>query len=540
MKKDNINIELIFTKVYINILKSIFLLYTIKTKMSLKCENNISNLANCDIIRSIFNISEIYIMLLEKDGTILFCSERMEKLFQVDTFALCRSKHVLFLTGKKLSDILCDDIYEELRKMMLESIFTNKQIIKEIFINKWFKFIIYPISDEQTNINYLMINGFDISKNKRMEQEIIDLKEKLEDAISIKSIFLSNISHELKTPMNAIIGFSELLLEPNNNQKDRFLKSINSNAKHLDELLDNILDYAKIESNEFDLLYENFSINELFEELFDIFKDVNYKKNLDFVKLEFEIGNDKKIICDYLRLKQVLYNIISNAIKFTERGYIKIKFEELDDSIIFSIEDSGIGIPSDKIKFTFDRFWQADDSSKKNYKGTGLGLSISKSIIEMLNGDIWVESILHKGSTFFVKIPLEEMKPDLVIIKSKEKINFSGKTILIVDEIPINYSLLSIYLNSLQVKMIFTYSGKDALKIYKKQKEKIDLIVLDIKLHDMDGFELSKKLKELDADCKIISKSGLEINKNGNINYHLKKPFSKDKLVSVLSELWQK
>lgn len=508
--------------------------------MSLKCENNISNLANCDIIRSIFNISEIYIMLLEKDGTILFCSERMEKLFQVDTFALCRSKHVLFLTGKKLSDILCDDIYEELRKMMLESIFTNKQIIKEIFINKWFKFIIYPISDEQTNINYLMINGFDISKNKRMEQEIIDLKEKLEDAISIKSIFLSNISHELKTPMNAIIGFSELLLEPNNNQKDRFLKSINSNAKHLDELLDNILDYAKIESNEFDLLYENFSINELFEELFDIFKDVNYKKNLDFVKLEFEIGNDKKIICDYLRLKQVLYNIISNAIKFTERGYIKIKFEELDDSIIFSIEDSGIGIPSDKIKFTFDRFWQADDSSKKNYKGTGLGLSISKSIIEMLNGDIWVESILHKGSTFFVKIPLEEMKPDLVIIKSKEKINFSGKTILIVDEIPINYSLLSIYLNSLQVKMIFTYSGKDALKIYKKQKEKIDLIVLDIKLHDMDGFELSKKLKELDADCKIISKSGLEINKNGNINYHLKKPFSKDKLVSVLSELWQK
>ena len=515
---------------------SFIYIYGIKKykKMEFKCKNNINNLIPwlkfpeyyiCPDL--IFNIPELYTILLEKDGTVIFCTDNLKLLFQN-------------IVGNKLSKFLNKETYEELRKMMLEVLFTNKQIKKDIFLNKiWYKFVVSSIIDDQ-NVTYLLLNSYDISEKKKIEEENIELKKKLEDANSIKSVFLSNISHELRTPLNSIVGFSELLLEPNQrDQKERFLTSINSNAKYLAELLNNILDYAKIESDEFDLLYENFSINELFDELSDIFKDVNYKKNLDFVKLQFETSEDKKIICDYLRLKQVLFNIISNAIKFTEMGHIDIKFVEVDDSILFSVEDTGCGIPEEKIKFIFDRFWQGDSSSRKEHKGTGLGLAISKSIIEMLNGDIWVESQLKKGSTFFVKIPLEEIKLDLVI-KNKEKLNFSDKNILIVDEVPINYSILSIYLNSLHINMLFRYNGKDAIKIYRKQKEKIDLIILDINLPDMNGFELAQKLREIDVDCKIISKSGIEIEKNDNINYHLKKPFSKDKLTSILSEIWQK
>jgi PAS domain S-box-containing protein len=232
----------------------------------------------------------------------------------------------------------------------------------------------------------------------------------LEKSNAVKSIFLSNISHELRTPMNAIIGFSDIILTTNKNKNiNGFVKSINSNAKHLDELLNNILDYSKIESNAIDILYEDFLISDLFEELYDIFNELNYTKNLKFVKFKIDTNNIK-ITSDYLRLKQVLFNMLSNSIKFTDKGYITLSANLDNDFVIFKVEDTGIGIPQDKIPFVFDRFWQCDSTSRKRYKGTGLGLSIAKSIVEILNGEIWLESIINKGSTFYVKIPINKDK----------------------------------------------------------------------------------------------------------------------------------
>ena len=365
-------------------------------------------------------------------------------------------------------------------------------------------------------------------------------EEALEKSNAVKSIFLSTISHELRTPMNAIIGFSDILVDNIKNNdtsnSERFLKSINSNAKHLDELLNNILDYSKIESETLDILYENFSILDLFEELYDVFSDVNYRKNLDFVKLIFVKHKDQKITSDYLRLKQVLYNIISNSIKFTERGHIKVSFDISYNFITFKIEDTGIGIEEEKTKFVFDRFWQCDSGSRKKYKGTGLGLSISKSLVELLNGEIWLESDINKGTTFFVRIPLDEQ--DLKIPKSIEP-DFPGKTVLIIDDIPITYSLLGIYLNSLHINIISANGGKEALEIYKKQKEKIELIILDLNLFDMNSFDLITSIKDICGDCKIVSKSGIENQKSELVDYHLKKPINKNILVSILNKIWQ-
>lgn len=489
------------------------------------------DILNCNFIKSFFN-NNGYTVLVEKCGKIIYYDDNFKKFFENNQ-----------VIEKKLSELINPSAYEEIRKMMLEVIFTSKQREKilNVFNDKeYYRITIVPIINNESQVHYLLLKGSNVTHSKKLEKENEELKKKLEEANSIKSIFLSNISHELRTPMNAIIGFSDLLLNENDFKKNRFLKSMNSNAKHLDELLNNILDYAKIESNEFELLYENFSINDLFDELSDIFEDVNYKKNLDFVKMKFIKNEDKKIVCDYMRLKQVLFNVISNSIKFTDKGYINISYQESDSSIIFKIEDSGIGIPKDKIQFVFDRFWQCDSTSTKKYKGTGLGLSISKSIVEMFNGQIWVESTLGKGSTFFIKIPLEEIKSEDIIIKSKDDINFSGKTILLVDELPINYSLISIYLNSLGIKMINSYNGKEAIEIFKQQKEKIHLIILDINLSDMNGFELAKKLKKIDANYKIICKAGVEMEKGEYVDYFLKKPFKKEKLIEILKDVWQK
>ena len=189
----------------------------------------------------------------------------------------------------------------------------------------------------------------DITKLINQEKELKKKKKELEKSNETKSVFLSNISHELKTPMTSIIGLSNMLLDDNNEKINSysFLKSINSNAKYLDELLNNILDYSKIANSEFDILYENFSLFDLFDELDVIFQDINHEKNINNVKLNFIKDKDKKIITDYLRLKQVLFNIISNSIKFTEKGYINITYLLSDNFITFRVEDTGVGIPKD-------------------------------------------------------------------------------------------------------------------------------------------------------------------------------------------------
>jgi signal transduction histidine kinase len=483
----------------------------------------------CPFLMSLFDSIDLYCVLINKSNEILYCSEKFKKTF-----------NYVDIIGKKIPEIISKNDYEEIRKLILESIFTNKNStgIIQFQNDQYYKIISYPVLEGNgEGFDFLFLVAFNITEEEIFRKENEELKKKLEESNSIKSIFLSNISHELRTPMNSIIGFSEILLQnKNRNHLDRFIKSIDSNAKYLDELLNNMLDYSKIEYNEFDILYENFSISDLFEELYDIFQDVNYKKNLNFVKLEFNIDDDKKIISDYLRLKQILFNIISNSIKFTDSGYIRVSFTESDNFITFIIEDSGIGIEPDKIQHVFERFWQGDSTSRKKYRGTGLGLSISKSIVEMLNGDIWLESIVNKGTTFYVKIPLEEIKQD-VINNITEKLNFSGKTILLIDELPVNYSLIGIYLNTINIKILSASNIKEAITIYKKQKDKIDLIILDLDLSE--GLEISKKIKNLNQDIKIISKSINEI-KDKSIDFNLKKPVNKDKLIEILKTLWQK
>lgn len=376
----------------------------------------------------------------------------------------------------------------------------------------------------------------DITVQKKNEEE-------LEKSNSIKSVFLSNISHELRTPMNSIIGFSDILLERLNDNKDsdtyKFLRSINSNSKHLDELLNNILDYSRLENDEFDIMYENFYINALFDELFDIFENVNYSKNLNRVKLEFIKGEDRKIVCDYVRLKQVLFNIISNSIKFTESGYIRISYNIVGEFIIFEVEDTGIGIPPEHIQYVFDRFWQGDSTSRKKYKGTGLGLSISKRIVNLLSGEIYVESILNKKTTFKVKIHLEEIHNDKNVINNN-KPDFSDKKVLILDEVPINYTLLGIYLNSLNINIESSINEKDFIKKYNKLNNEIDLIFIDLNLKKVNIIELLKEIKKINSKCKIISKSGKENENIKLIDYHLKKPINKNLLLSILNEVWQK
>ena len=245
----------------------------------------------------------------------------------------------------------------------------------------------------------------------RLQNEEIKLaKEKAEESNRLKSAFLSNMSHEIRTPMNAVLGFTEILKSTELNKKQTdYIKIIESSGKHLLNLINDIIDISKLESNQIKIEESKCNLNFMLDELRDFFVLNLIKENKEHVKIILNKGfndNQDKIYIDSLRLKQILINLISNAVKFTNDGKIEIAYTLNQDSmILFSIKDSGIGIPNEELDMIFERFRQSDESTERKYGGTGLGLAIAKACTNLLNGKIWAESVKNEGSAFFFTVP---------------------------------------------------------------------------------------------------------------------------------------
>jgi len=428
------------------------------------------------------------------------------------------------------------------RKRLLEAIFTGSPVY---FIDehdgKFFEHYIYPILNDNGSTEYIAIHHKDITEQEIIKIELERSKIAAEKSDLLKSLFLANMSHEIRTPMNSIIGFSDILLDDNYEcaNSKKFLKTINANAKHLEELLNNILDYAKIEAGELDLelLYEKFSVNDIFEELEEIFYDVNEKKNLNSVKLVFEKRTeDEIIVSDFLRLKQVLYNLISNAIKFTEIGHIRVGTRIKDNTITFFVEDTGIGIPTEKLEIVFDKFVQVDATSKKQHQGTGLGLSIAKSIVNILGGNIWVDSTVKQGSTFIFTLPLQEKQNIETKNTDNTNYDFSELNVMVLEDIPENYSLLGIMLNSMKVNVDWLCSSEEALTIFKNNTIIIDVIFIDMSVSNLDILNFIQNVKQIDEDVTIIVISVTDVIDIKNVDFQIVKPITKEKISSILKK----
>jgi len=251
---------------------------------------------------------------------------------------------------------------------------------------------------------------------KNRNKELIKAKEKAEESDKLKSAFLANMSHEIRTPLNGILGFADLLKDNDldNEKKEKFLNVIDNSGNHLLNIINDIIDLSKIDAGQYTLYNEEIRLNNLFNEIFVFFNSfIEGSKNKDLkinLKKAFSNGSDT-IFSDRTRLKQILTNLISNSIKFTSSGFINIEYSVKDNKeLLFTVEDSGIGISKDEIDIVFKRFRQADDSETRRYGGTGLGLAISESCVKLLGGKIWVESELGKGSKFSFTIPYKKTK----------------------------------------------------------------------------------------------------------------------------------
>jgi PAS domain S-box-containing protein len=359
---------------------------------------------------------------------------------------------------------------------------------------------------------YILSISRDISERKESEEKLKKAMEKAEESDLLKSAFLANMSHEIRTPMNAILGFSQLLkekrIEPE--KQDKFLDIIVSISKNLLQIINDIIDISKIEANQLTIENNEFSLKKSLYELYSFFEAELYTHNKSHVNLTLSADLSeviRNIRSDEVRLKQILTNLISNAIKFTEKGEIEFGYNVKGDNLEFFVRDTGTGIPEESKKHIFERFRQADDSSTREFGGTGLGLSICKQLVEKLGGEIWFDSKTDKGSIFYFTIPLEMVTQD----QSSSELNTSnydltGKTILIVEDDLISMTYLEELLIGTKASILKAFNGEKAVEIFKNNAN-IDIVLMDVYLPKMSGNDATREIKKINAEIPVVMQS---------------------------------
>ncbi len=391
----------------------------------------------------------------------------------------------------------------------------------------------------------------DITERIQFIEKIKHAKLDAEEADRLKTAFLANMSHEIRTPMNSIVGFSSLLTDPDNTEelKEKYLNHIINSTNSLMSLIDDIIDISKIEAGQLKITKTECHVNEILTDLYSTFSNSNTNKDVELLLSFPEHGEKLSFISDPLRLKQVLTNLIGNSLKFTESGSIEIGYnlnnEKKETFIEFFVSDTGIGIPEDKLDMIFHRFSQIEDAHTKKYGGTGLGLTISKRIVEILGGTIGVKSEIHKGSTFHFSIPfipvISEKKDTPTVFKAS-KYNWKNKTILIAEDEDSNFQLLKAALDRTQISILHAENGSEAVEIFKNTGIIIDLILMDIRMPIMNGYEATRKIKAMDKNVPVISITAYAMSEDGSksiaagCDSYMSKPIRPGKLLAAIDK----
>jgi len=394
-------------------------------------------------------------------------------------------------------------------------------------------------------------------RTQELEKTNLELQvaiNKAEESDRLKTAFLANMSHEIRTPMNAIIGFSLLLKDPKMSRENlnNFVDIIAERGNQLLNIINDIIDISKIESGKISIHKSACNVNQLFDDLYTMFyrtKELIKKSHLELRYVKPDVYDDIIINTDTSRLKQILSNLIDNAIKFTQAGFVEMGFSMLESNgskkIQFYVKDSGIGISMENRGLIFNRFRQIDESHTRLFGGTGIGLSISQNLAELLGGNLTVDSKKGEGSTFYLTLPFETVTivktPKEIKSSHEREIDWNDKTILITEDNPSSFLLLKTILGKTKAHILHSGNGKDAVEICKTNPE-INAVLMDIQLPEMNGYDATRKIKQNRKDLPVIVQTAhalaeyKEKSKSAGCDDFLVKPIQRDKLIAVLSK----
>ena len=406
----------------------------------------------------------------------------------------------------------------------------------------------------------MMVDDIRISHETRLENERINLlnvqllkaKEIAEESDRLKSAFLANMSHEIRTPMNGILGFAELLKEPGltGDEQQEYISIIQKSGVRMLNIINDIVSISKVESGQMEVSITEIDINDQLEYIHTFFKPEADQHGLQlFFKKALHL-KATIVKTDKEKIYAILTNLVKNALKFTYKGSIELGYKIKDDYFEFFVCDTGVGIPKEQQQFIFERFRQGSESLNRNYEGAGLGLSISKAFVEMLGGRIWVESELGKGSIFYFTIPRNANQEEKQINENDKKTmdennqlhtKAPGLKILIVEDDSASARLLSMSVKVFGGDVMMAGTGFEAIDACRNNQD-IDLVLMDIKMPDMDGYEATTLIRQFNKDIIIIAQTSYSLTGDrekalaAGCNDYISKPIDRTSLMNLINK----
>jgi signal transduction histidine kinase/CheY-like chemotaxis protein len=506
----------------------------------------------------VFENSPDIIMLFDKTGKLVYCADIFLQRTHIASFDSIRKTHY----SEVFSRFNESSLFEEIDNLFKTSAREKKPVVFERVIDigrdenlRHYEIHFTPMYNDEDNFQGIFILFHDMT-------EIIEAKERMEQASNAKTNFLANMSHEIRTPLNAIIGMTTIATNTTDPKRKNYcLTNITGASNHLLGIINDILDMSKIEEGKLELFYTEFEFSAMLRQVTDIFEfRLGEKKQQLIMNIDPRIPS--RIITDEQRLAQVITNLISNAIKFTpDEGKITIEAKRIDNNenpdvceLEIRVIDTGVGISHEEQNKLFKPFVQVDSSISRKYGGTGLGLAISKKIVEMMQGSIRIESEEGHGATFIFTI---KAKPVLQAVTGKAKSNanaeqkinkeiFYGKRILLAEDVEINREIVISLLEGFRLEITEAENGQQAFDCFAANPEGYDLIIMDIQMPVVNGYDSSRLIRSFDhpraktipiiAMTANVFKEDIDHCLAAGMNEHIGKPLNINEVITVLSK----
>lgn len=536
----------LFTTVYLifSIMVALAIVAIINKKRLIKINQNLEMEKNK--LRSIIDASPNIVLIKNSDGVYIDCNNKFLELMGIQKKDIIGKTDYDLFAESHISEILENDrIVSETKKTLVKEACYMGKDGNEFCVEKH----IIPLFDADKNLINLCIIGFDITKVKQEQAFLQKAKEAAEKATEMKSNFLANMSHEIRTPMNGVIGFIQLLKDTSaTKEQEEFIDDALKSSEMLLEIINDILDFSKIEADKLKIDEVSFDVRSIVEDVTLMATSSAETKGLSvnsFICSDIP-GN---VFGDPGRIKQVLNNLVNNAIKFTKKGEIVIYVNQIwEDSetamLSFKVQDTGIGIEEDKLNYVFEAFEQADTSMTRKFGGTGLGLAISKKLAELMNGDIQVESTFGEGSTFTFTLPCKKDK-ELTNEKNPSLQSLQGTRILVVDDNVTDLKIIHHYLSEENCIIEEAHSAEEALQILNNESQNTSVILIDYKMQKLDGKYLSSLIKENETfkDIPLLlykpltKRTDYDAIQENEFRGFLTKPIKKQDLLDAISNV---